>query len=183
MAYNLSPLKIKIIEVEEWLTKEFSSVRTGKATPVLLDNVIVDNYGSKTPIKFIASISVEDAKSLRVTPWDKAHIKAIETAIIQSNLGLSTVPDQVGLHIIFPDLTEDRRKALLKIIGEKQEEARISLRKERERFWNDIQDKERVGEISEDEKFHLKDELQKMIDVGNNAFDEIIERKKKEIMG
>jgi ribosome recycling factor len=183
MAYNLAPLKIKISEVEEWLVKEFSSVRTGKATPVLLDNVMVDNYGSKTPIKFIASISVEDAKSLRVVPWDKAHVRAIETAIAQSNLGLSTAPDQVGLRVIFPDLTEDRRKSLLKIVGEKLEEARVSLRKEREKFWNDIQEKERVGEISEDEKFHLKDELQKMIDGGNSAFDEIVERKKKEIAG
>ncbi len=183
MAYNLSPLKLKIGEIEEWLTKEFSGVRTGKATPILLDNVMVDNYGSRTPIKFIASISVEDAKSLRVTPWDKSHVKSIESAIAQANLGLSTAPDQVGLRVIFPDLTEDRRKALLKIIGEKQEEARISLRKERERFWNDIQDKEKVGEISEDEKFRLKDDLQKMIDVGNASFDELVEKKKKEILG
>ena len=181
MPYNLSPLKTKISEIEEWLSKEFSSVRTGKATPILLDNVMVDNYGSKTPIKFIASISVEDAKSLRVTPWDKAHVKAIETAIAQSNLGLSTAPDQIGLRVIFPDLTEDRRKALLKIVNEKQEEAKVSLRKERERVWNDIQDKERAGEISEDEKFRFKDELQKMVDGGNNSFDETVERKKKEI--
>lgn len=183
MAYNLVPLKNKIGEIEEWLAKEFSGVRTGKATPVLLDNIMVDNYGSKTPIKFVAAISVEDAKSLRVVPWDKAHVKAIESAIAQSNLGLSTAPDQVGLRVIFPDLTEDRRKALLKIVGEKMEEARVSLRKERERVWNDIQDKERAGEISEDEKFRLKDELQKMIDAGNNSFDETVERKKKEIAG
>lgn len=183
MAYNLASLKTKISEIEEWLSKDFSGVRTGKATPILLDNVMVDNYGSKTPIKFIASISVEDAKSLRVTPWDKAHVKAIETAIAAANLGLSTAPDQSGVRVIFPDLTEDRRKALLKIVGEKQEEARVSLRKEREKFWNDIQDKERAGEISEDEKFRLKDELQKIIDLGNNTFDEMIEKKKKEIVG
>jgi ribosome recycling factor len=183
MSYNLISLKSKIAEITDWLSKEFSSVRTGKASPLLLDNILVDNYGAKTPIKFIASINVEDAKSLRVAPWDKAHVKAIETAIAQANLGLSTVPDQVGLRIIFPDLTEDRRKTLLKIVNEKQEEARISLRKERERFWNDIQDKERAGEISEDEKFRLKDELQKMIDGGSNTFDEVIERKRKEILG
>jgi len=183
MPYSLSPLKGKITEIEDWLIKEFSGIRTGKATPVLLDNVLVDNYGAKTPIKFIASISVEDAKTLKVVPWEKSQVKGIETAIAQANLGLSTAPDQTGLRVIFPDLTDDRRKALLKIVGEKLEEARISLRKEREKFWNDIQEKEKSGEISEDEKFRLKDELQKFIDGGNFSFDEIVERKKKEISG
>jgi len=183
MAYNLTPLKGKIDEIGAWLSQELSGVRTGKASPLLLDSVMVDNYGAKTSIKFIASITVEDAKSLRITPWDKSHVGPIETAIAQSNLGLSTTPDQSGLRVIFPELTEDRRKMLIKMVGEKMEEAKISLRKERERFWNDIQDKEKAGEISEDEKFRLKDELQKMIDKGSDALEAIIEKKKTEIAG
>lgn len=183
MAYNLSPLKTRISELEDWLSKEFSSVRTGKASPILLDNIMVDNYGARTPIKFVASISVEDAKTLRVTPWDKNHVKAIETAIAQANVGLSTAPDQIGVRVIFPDLTEDRRKSLIKIVNEKLEEARVSLRKEREKVWNDIQDKERSGEMSEDEKFRLKEEMQKMIDGGNSALDNVVDNKKREIMG
>ncbi|MCX6713237.1 MAG: ribosome recycling factor [Candidatus Vogelbacteria bacterium] len=183
MAYNLTPIKGKIVEISDWLVKEFSSVRTGKATPLLLDNVLVDNYGSKTPIKFIASISVEDAKTLRVTPWDKAMVKGIETAIAAANLGLSTAPDQTGIRVIFPDLTSERRQVLLKIINEKIEEARVSLRKEREKVWNDIQDKERVKEISEDDKYRLKEELQKFVDEGNADFESLVEKKKTEILG
>jgi ribosome recycling factor len=183
MAYSLVSLKDRIKELEEWLVKEFSSIRTGKASPILLDNVMVESYGSKTPIKFIATITTEDAKTLRVTPWDKANVKNIESAIAQANLGLSTVPDQVGLRVIFPDLTEDRRKALMKILGEKLEEARISLRKEREKVWNDIQAKERDGELSEDEKFQLKDDLQTIVDSGSSAFEGQVEKKKTEIAG
>jgi ribosome recycling factor len=183
MSNNLESLKVKVGEIGEWLSKEFSGVRTGKATPVLLDNVLVDNYGSKTPVKFISSISVEDAKTLRITPWDKGAVKAIETAIAAANLGLSTAPDQTGIRVIFPDLTSERRQTLLKIVGEKLEEARVSLRKERERVWNDIQDKEKAGEISEDEKFRLKDEMQKIIDDGGAKFESLAEKKKIEIAG
>lgn len=181
--YNLSAFKTKVNEISEWLVKEFSSVRTGKASPLLLDNVLVDNYGSKTPIKFVAAISTEDAKTLRITPWDKAAIKAIETAIAAANLGLSTAPDQTGIRVIFPDLTSDRRQTLLKVIGEKLEDARVSLRKEREKIWNDIQDKEKAKEISEDEKFRLKDELQKLVDLGTATFEAQGEKKKNEILG
>ena len=110
MAYNLAPLKGKVGEIVDWLAKEFSSVRTGKASPVLLDNVMVENYGSTSPVKFISSISVEDAKTLRITPWDKAAVPAIEKAIAAANLGLSTAPDQTGIRVIFPDLTSERRQ-------------------------------------------------------------------------
>jgi len=183
MAYNLAPMKGKVGEIADWLAKEFSSVRTGKASPILLDNVMVENYGSKTPVKFISSITVEDAKTLRITPWDKAVVGEIEKAIAAANLGLSTAPDQTGIRVIFPDLTAERRQTLMKVVNEKMEEARISLRKERERVWNDIQDKEKAKEISEDEKFRLKDEMQKIVDEGNASFDTLVDKKKIEIEG
>jgi ribosome recycling factor len=183
MAYNFSNFSQRVGEVTEWLGTEFLAVRTGKASPALLDSVMVESYGSKTPIKHIASISIEDAKTLRVTPWDKAHVKSIETAIAASNLGISTAPDSVGLRVIFPDLTAERRQVLLKIIKDKLEDARVSLRKEREKVWNEIQDTEKNGEISEDEKFKAKDDLQKLVDEGNKKLDELVEKKEKEIMG
>jgi len=182
MAYNLNPLKTKVGEVKEWLSREFSSIRTGQASPALLDGVTVESYGSRQPIKFIANIGVEGAKSLLVTPWDKSNIKAIESAIAAANLGLSTAPGDNGVRVIFPDLTEDRRKSMLKIVSEKQEEAKISLRKEREKVWNEVQDKERAGEIPEDEKFQLKDQIQKMIDDGTAEFEMLVEKKKREVM-
>jgi len=182
MAYNFNAFKSRISEVETWLAGEFSNVRTGKATPALLDSLMIDVYGAKTPIKHVASINIEDPKTLRVTPWDKAHIKSIETAIATSNMGLSTAPDQTGLRVIFPALTEDRRKSFVKVIKEKLEDARVSVRKEREKVWNDIQDKERAGELSEDDKFQAKDDLQKIVDESNLRLEAMVAKKETEIM-
>ena len=181
--YNFSAFKGKVGEVEEWLGREYTSLRTGQASPLLLDNIMVESYGAKTPIKHVASVSIEDAKTLRITPWDKSQIKNIETAIAQSNLGISTAPDQTGLRVIFPDLTEERRKMLMKVVNEKMEDARVTLRKEREKVWNDIGQQEKDGDISEDEKFKCKDELQKLIDEGNKKLEKLVERKKTEILG
>ena len=180
--YNFSLFKNRLQEIEEWLSREFLGVRTGKATPQVLDAVLVDSYGSKMPIKHIANISIEDAKTLRVTPWDKNQIRDIQSAIEKSNLGLSTAPDSDSLRLSFPALTEERRKMLMKLVNEKMEEARVSVRKEREKVWNDIQDQEKAGQISEDDKFKAKDELQKIIDGINDKIAELTERKEKEIL-
>jgi len=182
MAYNFSSLKSRITEIEGWLSNEFNGIRTGRATPQFLDNILVDSYGSKTPVKHIAAISIEDPKTLRVAPWDNSQLRSIQGAIEQANLGVSVAPDSTSLRIIFPVLTEERRKLLMKLMKEKAEEARVSLRKEREKVWNEIQDKEKKGEMSEDEKFRAKDELQKMVDEGNKKFDEMMDKKEKEIL-
>jgi len=181
--YNFLPFKNHLQEIEEWIGREYLSVRTGKATPQVLDGVMVESYGSKMPIKHIANISIEDAKTLRVTPWDKNQIKDIQTAIEKSNLGLSAAPNSDGLRLSFPALTEERRKMLMKLVNEKMEEARVSVRKEREKVWSDIQEQEKAGQISEDDKFKAKDELQKIIDGVNNKIAELAERKEKEIFG
>ncbi len=169
-------------EVEDWLRREYLGIRTGKATPAVLDGVAVDSYGTKTPLKHISVISIEDARTVRVTPWDKGQLGAIQTAIKVANLGLSVAPDSAGLRVIFPSLTEERRKMLIKIMGEKLEDARISVRQEREKIWSDIQLEEKNGKISEDEKFKAKDELQKLIDEANRKLEELAEKKEKEIM-
>jgi ribosome recycling factor len=181
MAYNFSQLKSKVTDTEEWLKREFSSVRTGRATPAILDAVTVDSYGSKMHVNQLASISVEDARSLRVVPWDMEQVRNIEVAVQNSNLGLSVNTDEKGLRIIFPELTSERRESLVKLVKQKHEEARIALRKERERVWEDIQEKEKKSELTEDEKFRLKDEMQKMIDEANKKLDESAERKEREI--
>ncbi|MFA5737120.1 MAG: ribosome recycling factor [Candidatus Paceibacterota bacterium] len=181
--YNFISFKNRLQEIEEWLGREYLSIRTGKATPQVLDSVLVDSYGSKTPIKHLANIAIEDAKTLRITPWDKSQIKEIQLAIEKSNLGLSTAPDSDSLRLSFPDLTEERRKMLMKLVNEKMEEARVSVRKEREKIWNEIQDQEKAGQISEDDKFKAKDELQKIIDEINDKIAGLSERKEKEILG
>lgn len=181
MAYNFSVLDNGIKEVEVWLQKELSSVRTGRATPALLDGVLVESYGIKTPLVHVAAISIEDPRTLRITPWDPTLIKSIESAISAANLGVSTTPDNKSTRVIFPELTSERRIILLKHAGEKQEEAKIRLRGEREKVWNDIQAKEKEGVLTEDEKFRHKDELQKKIDAAALDLQKIFEKKKSEI--
>jgi len=182
MTYNFSSFKIKLTEIEGWLGREYLGIRTGKATPAVLDSVMVDSYGVKTSLKHVAVIGIEDARTARVTPWDKSQLSTIQTAIDAANLGLSVAPDSAGLRVIFPALTEERRKILIKIMGEKLEDARISVRQEREKIWSEIQAGEKTGQIGEDDKFKAKDELQKLIDGANKKIEELAEKKEKEIM-
>lgn len=181
MKYNFENLKAKIEDVKTWLSAEYAGLRTGRATPILLDSIYVDSFGAKTPIKHIAAIVTEDARTLRISPWDKSQIAGIEKAIAEANLGVSTAPDDSSIRVIFPDLTAERRTALIKLAGEKLEEAKVSIRKEREKTWTDILAKEKEGELSEDEKFRLKDELQKVVDDGINKLEEMNKHKETEI--
>ena len=183
MNYNFSPLKAKLAEVEEWLSKELGGLHTGRATPALLDGVFVELYGARTLVAHVASITLEGPKALRITPWDKAYVKQIERAITVANLGVSVSSDDQGVRVSFPDLTAERRKLLGKLIREKHEDARVSVRSEREKVWNDIQQQEKDKKISEDKKFTLKDELQKIVDDANKKLDDFVERKIAEIEG
>lgn len=180
--YSFSGFKLKIKNVEEWLHKEFQGIRTGRATPVLLDSVHVEAYGAQMPLNQVGSIAIEDSRTLRVSPWDKSKIKDIEKAIQTSNLGLSVSVDDIGLRVSFPPLTEERRQGFVKIAKSTLEEARIFLRREREEVWNDIQKQEKDGKLSEDEKFRAKDEMQKLVDETNRNLENFFSRKEQEIM-
>jgi len=181
MLYDFSNLKKQLHEVEKWLGNEYLGVRTGRATPAILDNVVVEVFSSRTPLKHAASISIEDAKTIRVAPWDKSLIKAMEKAIAEANLGLSVSSDDQGLRVSFPDLTSERRQALVKVTREKLEHARVSVRAERDEVWSDIQAKEREGEIPEDDKFRLKEEMQNCVDAANQKLESLALRKEEEI--
>ena len=115
MTYDFSSFKQKTEETKSWLSSEFSTLRTGRATPAILDSVQVESYGAKMPIRQVASITAEDAKTLRVSPWDQSQVKAIEKAITDANLGLSVVVDEKGVRAIFPELTTERREARMKL--------------------------------------------------------------------
>ncbi len=183
MAYDFKPFEKRIKEIEERLGKELGSVRTGRAGPAILDGVQVESYGSRVPVNQVAGISIEDARTLRITPWDMSLAKEIEKAITVANLGLSVGADEKGVRVFFPELTAERRTSLLKIAKEKVEEIRTELRVARDEVWSDIQKQEKEGTLSEDDKFKSKEEMQKRVDAANSAFDVAFDRKEKEIAG
>lgn len=176
MSYNTQNFKIELKKVEEWLSKEYGSVHTGRATPMILDSISVESYGSYMPIKNIASVSIEDPKTLRIAPWDKNQIKGIEIAINEANLGLSVASDSDGVRVIFPMLTTENRAKLVKILKEKLEDARISVRQERQA------EIEKTGDLPEDEEKRAKDDIQKCVDEANQNLEAIFAKKEVEVM-
>lgn len=183
MTYDFKPLERKIGEISERLVRELGGVRTGRAAPAILDGVMVESYGTRMPLNQLATVSIEDARTLRVSPWDASQAKEVEKAITMANLGLSVGADERGVRVFFPELTSERRAALIKIAKEKVEEARTSVRAARDEVWSDIQTRERAGEIPEDDKFRFKDEMQKRVDAANARLDDALARKEKEITG
>lgn len=181
MAYDFSKLKANIKETEEWLVRELSGVRTGRATPTLLDGVKPEAYGTRTPLRELGSVSVEDARTLRVIPWDKGLLKAIEKGITDADLGVGVSTDDQGLRISFPELTSERRTQLTKIAGDKTEQAKVTLRSHRTDALKALEVVEKAGGMGEDDVKRLKVEIQKLIDAGNDALAEVLKRKETEI--
>lgn len=182
MSYDFSKFKSELQGVEEWLKGEFAKIRTGTATPSILDGITVESYGTKMPINQVASITTEGPKTLRVVPWDTSQLKAIEKAVLSSDLGLSVNLDDSGARISFPDLSAERRESLIKLARQKLEDAKVSLRTEREKVWDDLQKKEKDGEVTEDDKFRFKKEMEKIVDEFGKKLEEMVERKEKEIL-
>ena len=148
MAYNFSTFKQNTKNLEDWFRSELSTIRTGRATPAILDGVKVEAYGSDMAVNQVGNISVEDARMIRVIPWDAGLTKAIEKAIVASDLGLSVAIDDKGIRVSFPELTSERRSALIKIAKQKMEDARVSLRTEREKVVKEVEIAEKSGAIS-----------------------------------
>ena len=171
----------RLKEIEQWLGSEYASIRTGQATPALLDGVKVESYGSMMQINQVGSVGVEDARTLRVSPWDTSLIKALETAIRDADLGVSVATDSSGLRVIFPELTGERRAQLLKLAKSKLEDARVSVRAARDEIMKDIEKQEKEGELSEDEKFAQKDTIQKLVDAANRNLEAVYDKKEAEI--
>ncbi|MFH1178136.1 MAG: ribosome recycling factor [bacterium] len=181
MAYDFSKLKANIKETEEWLKKELSGVRTGRATPTLLDTVRPEAYGTRTPLRELASVSVEDARTLRIIPWDMTILKSIEKGITEADLGVGLATDDQGLRVSFPELTSERRAQLSKIAGDKAEHAKVTIRSHRTDALKALEASEKEGGMGKDEMSRLKAEIQKYIDAGNVALEDILERKESEI--
>lgn len=181
MAYDFSPLKTKIKETEEWLARELSGVRTGRATPTLLDAIKPEAYGTRTPIRELAAISVEDARTIRIVPWDKELLKVIEKGITEADLGVGVSTDEQGLRVSFPELTSERRTQLSKIAGDRTEQAKVTLRTHRTDAMKALDAAEKEGGMGKDEVVRLKAEVQKLIDAGNEALTALFDKKEVEI--
>lgn len=181
MSYNVKDFVTRGEEIVRWLEGEFASIRTGRATPILLDSVLVESYGTRVPIQQVGSVSVEDARTLRISVWDQTAIKATEKAITEADLGVSVVADGSGIRVIFPELTSERRVQLLKIAKAKLEESRVSLRGARDEAIKIIDALEKSGEMSQDQKFSTKEDLQKKVDGFNGTLSNLLELKEKEI--
>lgn len=161
---------------------ETTKIRTGRANPAMLEDLLVDYYGVRTPIKQMANINVPEPRTLLIQPWSRDSLANIESAIKNSDLNLSPNNDGEVIRINIPPLNQERRVELVKFLNKKAEEARISIRNIREEIWQDIQEMEKAGEIAEDDKFRGKERLQEVVNEYNKKIDEIREKKEQDIM-
>lgn len=177
----MEPIKKRLAGVKSWLEQEFAGIRSGQASPQLLDAIKVESYGAKVPLQQVGSINVEDARTLRVSVWDAGGIAAVEEAVREADLGVSVSTDSSGLRVIFPELTTERRAQLLKLAKSKLEEARISVRAIRDEAMKDIDKEQKSGSISEDEKFTQRDAIQKEVDDINQTLESLFAKKEEEL--
>ncbi|MEZ4200442.1 MAG: ribosome recycling factor [Candidatus Paceibacterota bacterium] len=171
----------KLDDVVAWLQGEYAGIRSGQATPALLDAIKVENYGSLMPLNQVGSVGIEDARTLRISPWDASSIKAIETAIADADLGVSVATDSSGLRVIFPELTSERREQILKLAKTKLEDARVRVRGVRDDVMKQHEAAKKAGDLSEDELFTKKESVQKLVDSTNQKLEDMYTAKETEI--
>jgi ribosome recycling factor len=166
----------------EAIRTEFGSVRTGRATPALLDRIIVDYYGAQTPLRQLATLSASDARLLTVQPYDKNSIKAIEKAILESDVGLTPNNDGSVIRLQIPELTEERRKQLVKVVHGICEEGRIAVRNIRRDIMHDLRELKSEGEVGSDDEHRAENDLQKLTDEKITELDALMHNKEAEIL-
>ena len=177
----IEKIKPELDKALEFFSKELSKIRTGQASPALVEDVSIDAFDQKMSLKQLAAITCPDRRQIVIQPWDTSYLAPIEKALQNSHMGISPIVDNDIIRINLPPLTQEFRQTLLKVLGEKAEEAKKTIRHWREEAWNEIQDKTRKGEIREDDKFRGKEALQKFIDEYIKNIDELVERKTNEI--
>ena len=179
--YNFTTLKETLQSVIEHYKHELSSIRTGQAAPAILDNIKVESYGTVVPINQVGSVTIEDARTLRVSAWDQSQVTALESAIRNANLGVSVSADEKGVRVCFPELTTDRREQLVKLTRSKLEESRTGVRQAREHTWQEIQTQEKEKTLSEDEKFTAKEQMEKHVKEANETLERMARQKEEEL--
>jgi ribosome recycling factor len=178
---NIQDFKPDFKNAIEFLKNDISQLRTGRASAAMVDSVTVEAYGSRQPLKAVGTIMASDAKTITVEPWDKSLLAAVEKGIRDSGLGINPVNDGKLIRLSLPELTSERRQELIKILHQKLEAARISIRKIREDAREMIQEEEKSGGIAEDEKFRLQEELDKIVKEYNEEIKKVGDAKEKEI--
>ncbi len=183
MSYQeiIDKIKPELDKVIGFLERELSKIRTGRATPSLVEDIVVECFGQKFPLKNLAAISIPEPKQILIQPWDKSYIDGIISALGKTGIGLGAVVDKEAVRINLPPLSQEYRKDLQRLISEKEEQAHQTVRRWREEAWDEIQEGYREGKIREDDKFRAKDELQDLVDEYNEKIEEFAEKKKKEI--
>ncbi len=162
--------------------KELANVRAGRANPSMVEDILVDSYGVKTPIKQLASIAVPEARSMTIEPWDKNLIKEIEKAISYANLGLAVSAESTLVRVTVPQMTEENRKDMVKSINEKLETAKVAVRSVRERIKDEVTEAFKNSDITEDDKYDYVKELDEKVTGLNKDLQNLTEVKEKEIM-
>jgi ribosome recycling factor len=164
------------------IRQEFGSVRTGRASPALLDRINVDYYGSQTPLKQLATISAPEPRLLTVQPYDKSSIKAIEKSLLESDIGLTPNSDGQIIRLAIPELTEERRKQLVKVVHGIAEEGRVAVRNIRRDVMHDLRELKADGEVGSDDEHRAEGELQKLTDAKVGELDALMHNKEAEIL-
>jgi ribosome recycling factor len=171
----------RLTATREHLEREYSGIRTGQAAPAILDGIKVESYGSMMPINQVASVGIEDARTLRISPWDASQIAAIERAVADADLGVSVGADSSGLRISFPELSSERREQLIKLAKTKLEEARVAVRAARDERMKALEKQEKNGDITEDDLFKQKELAQKKVEECNKLLETLFDAKEVEI--
>jgi ribosome recycling factor len=178
----LDDARERMVKSAETAQHEFSTIRTGRASPSLLDRVIVDYYGAMTPLNQLATISAPEARLITVQPYDKSSIKAIEKAINESDIGLSPSNDGNLVRLVVPDLTEERRRELVKVVRNLAEEGRIAIRNVRRDTMHQLRELKSEGEASSDDEHRAEVELQKLTDSRIGDLETVLKAKEEEIL-
>ncbi len=182
MEVLLKHLEDNLKKIQGHLGGEFTGLQIGRASSALVERLMINSYGTMQPLKAVASVSVPDAKTVQIQPWDKNNLKAIENAIQISDLGLTPQNDGIVIRINVPKLTEERRKALTKIIGKMEEEAKIAVRNVRQEVMTTAKNMEKNNEITEDQLEVLEKKIQELVDKINEAMEHSAKAKEEDIM-
>lgn len=172
----------KMVKSIAALQKDLATLRAGRATPALLDKILVEYYGVPTPVAQMASVSVPEARTLVIQPWDKGTVKDIEKAILKSDLGMTPISDGTVIRLPIPQMTEERRLELVKTVRKKGEDCKVAVRNVRREANDMLKELEKSSEISEDDLKRSQDEVQKLTDKHVKQVEEVVDTKEKDIM-
>ncbi len=178
---DINIFKTDISKCVDYVREDLSQIRTGRATPELVEEVMVHAYGTQSPVKNLASISIIDAKTINIQPWDKTILEEINKGISSANLGFSPIMEGDRVIVKIPDLTEERRQEYVKIMKERIEDGRVAVRQVRQKFMQGVDDEQKVG-LSEDQADMQRDQAEKIVKEANEHIEVIKDEKEKELL-